>query len=383
MSSTEEANKRLRKLIRDSSTTIEEFRTALDAALEKRRNSMTFIAKRNANGLDLLASAVLHHRSDILDALLSHFSCDTAPLPLAYLAAQVGFEDSITVLSSHFINPNRLNTDGHTALWLAVKHRSVNLVSALLAAGASPLAGKQTAIDKAIARNERELLNIMLTESLPCYRAELLVRFGAKGNLKMMKVILQTKDCVNIRDKNGHTPLFNLAHGNARAAAQLLLDHGADPNVTTHSGMTPLHVAVRIGALGMATALIKNGANINAACSSGLRPIHMAASSGKTKGVVLLNQHKANLVAKTPDGMMATDFAIEAGHQKLAEFIVHCIIKRCKHAKDNMYGESMPYMCATSPGYKGALSVASPPSAPVISEVAEVDQEGDREAIEA
>src|SRR4051812_33050690 len=50
---------------------------------------------------------------------------------------------------------------------------------------------------------------------------------------------------VNIRDKHGQTPLHYAAHLGKASFAELLLKHGANPNLQQHNYLTtPLHHAV-------------------------------------------------------------------------------------------------------------------------------------------
>jgi ankyrin repeat protein len=49
---------------------------------------------------------------------------------------------------------------------------------------------------------------------------------------------------VNARNNNEHwgtTPLHAAAHANQAAIAELLIEHGADPNAQDLNGKTPMH----------------------------------------------------------------------------------------------------------------------------------------------
>ena len=63
-----------------------------------------------------------------------------------------------------------------------------------------------------------------------------------------------------VTHKDGLTPLHYAAFGNARATAELLLDRGADANVTTANGWTPLHEAAKKNARETADLLLDHGA---------------------------------------------------------------------------------------------------------------------------
>ena len=62
---------------------------------------------------------------------------------------------------------------------------------------------------------------------------------------------------------------------------QLLLDHGADPNIPHAEGLsTPLDYAAIKGNASIAAMLLDHGANIKAADRSGSTALHLAAARG-------------------------------------------------------------------------------------------------------
>ena len=101
---------------------------------------------------------------------------------------------------------------------------------------------------------------------------------------EVVKSILCKVDNINVK---GHldkkTPLHVacgrfLDHG----IVQLLLDHGADPNVVDEDGMTPLHAACIIGNVETASYLIKSGANVNSISSQRQNALHFAIRGRRT-----------------------------------------------------------------------------------------------------
>lgn len=57
------------------------------------------------------------------------------------------------------------------------------------------------------------------------------------------------------------TALHHAASHDDPAAAQLLLDHGADPNLRNSAGFTPLLLAVARGSRAVVELLLEKGAN--------------------------------------------------------------------------------------------------------------------------
>lgn len=73
------------------------------------------------------------------------------------------------------------------------------------------------------------------------------------------------------------------------SVAQLLLDHGADPNVADRSTRAkPLHDAARSGFLDTVRLLVLHGADPGARDQSGCRPVDLARDEGHTDVVAFL-----------------------------------------------------------------------------------------------
>ena len=74
----------------------------------------------------------------------------------------------------------------------------------------------------------------------------------------------------------------------------LLLEHGADPNLSDCDGETPLHLAARYGREKAIYVLMQYGANANSRTKAGLTPLHVAVVQDNVKAVKMLLQHGAN-----------------------------------------------------------------------------------------
>jgi ankyrin repeat protein len=108
----------------------------------------------------------------------------------------------------------------------------------------------------------------------------------------------------------GNTPLYFLAghHGDEEGRATWfrgflwLLEHGADPNVTSDKAEeAPLHrVAASPLKRETARALLAHGADVNLKRGDGLTPYQIAARHGNTDMAALLLEHGADAAALTP-----------------------------------------------------------------------------------
>jgi ankyrin repeat protein len=119
---------------------------------------------------------------------------------------------------------------------------------------------------------------------------------------------------------DGFTALHLAAFFGAEAAAEALLEAGADPDVASRNDMAvhPLHSAVAGRAFGIARSLVDAGADVDAVQAGGFRPIHGAAQNGDELTVELLLLAGARAWAATDDGRVAADIATAAGHDALA-----------------------------------------------------------------
>ena len=123
----------------------------------------------------------------------------------------------------------------------------------------------------------------------------------------------------------GTTPLIRAAKAGDTASIQLLLAHGAMPDLPNELGITPLMAAAGVGSttidtrgrfrdeqdcIGSARLLLAAGANINAQRDNGQTSLHGAALWGWNAFVLFLADHGANLQATDRDGIKALDIAL-------------------------------------------------------------------------
>ncbi|XP_015247704.1 PREDICTED: cyclin-dependent kinase 4 inhibitor B [Cyprinodon variegatus] len=111
---------------------------------------------------------------------------------------------------------------------------------------------------------------------------------SAKGDTAEVKRLLLKGAPVNGLNGFGRTALQVMMMGSS-PVAQLLLEHGADPNVADSStGSTPLHDAARTGFLDTVRLLVEAGANLQARDKADCLPIDLARQSGHSHVVSFL-----------------------------------------------------------------------------------------------
>ncbi|KAL1005777.1 hypothetical protein UPYG_G00063890 [Umbra pygmaea] len=131
---------------------------------------------------------------------------------------------------------------------------------------------------------------------------------AAKGNTDEVRRILEEcrvpADTVN---EFGKTALQVMMMGNSNVAC-LLLEHGANPNITDRRGVSPAHDAARTGFLDTLRVLVEFGASVNMADHTGSLPIHIAVREGY-RDVVEFLAPRSNLKHANARGEMPVDLA--------------------------------------------------------------------------
>jgi hypothetical protein len=141
-----------------------------------------------------------------------------------------------------------------------------------------------------------------------------LIRAAALNEVNDVKSLLVKGADVNAHDHADSTPLSYAVRSGSRrrgdiAVIGLLLQHGANPNVSMACRLTPLMNAVNRYDLRVAQILLDHGANVNAATPEGYTALMSAAALGYPDSVSLLLKKGANPRALTRDGQTALALA--------------------------------------------------------------------------
>ncbi|MBN1578688.1 MAG: ankyrin repeat domain-containing protein [Chitinispirillaceae bacterium] len=125
-----------------------------------------------------------------------------------------------------------------------------------------------------------------------------LIRASAKGDLALVKKLIDEGANVNNADASGRTALLEAAWGGYNDVVKFLIERGAKVNSADTSGFTPLMRAIEDGHGAVVTALIKHGADVNTRGNvRGLTPLMLAAERGDVKTIDTLLSHGAKINA--------------------------------------------------------------------------------------
>lgn len=115
---------------------------------------------------------------------------------------------------------------------------------------------------------------------------------AADGDTAMVEKLIKAQpDLVNLKDNDGATPLHHAAAKGQLAVVKLLIDNKADVNAQKNDGVTPLHVAAALGYKDIVVALLDAKADACAVDKKGRTPLSIAKAGGKTEIENILRAH--------------------------------------------------------------------------------------------
>jgi ankyrin repeat protein len=226
------------------------------------------VNKVNNKGKSPLDVACYFGRKNLVRALIKKnakvFDRDNTKTSPLHSATFRGHTEIMEILLSHGANPDHKAYEGATALHLAAMHKDVKASQILLNADADihkKNAQGYTALHVAAEYDTVDLIKVLLDHD-PTILSELNQDFRTALHISTMK-------------------------GNAKTS-QALLNHGADPTLSTHQGHTPLHFAAHSGNVQTIEILLNSRASINAQDHSGKTPLHYACIKGNLNATLTL-----------------------------------------------------------------------------------------------
>lgn len=151
---------------------------------------------------------------------------------------------------------------------------------------------------------------------------------AAAGQTRRIETLLDADPAlINTHSPDGFTPLTLAAFFGRREAMTALLARGADAEIVSTNAMQvrPINSAMAHRqsevALAMGEMLLAHGANPNVAQMGGWTPLHEAAAHGHADKARLLLSHGANVEVQSDDGRTPLRMAEDAGHQEVADIL--------------------------------------------------------------
>ncbi|KAM7469129.1 hypothetical protein LguiA_007312 [Lonicera macranthoides] len=139
------------------------------------------------------------------------------------------------------------------------------------------------------------------------------------GDIELMRFLLSRDVEVNSQSDSGSPLIWAAGHAQPDAVKVLLENH-ADPNAETDDDITPLLSAVAAGSLTCLQLLIQAGANVNVS-AGGATPLHIAADQGDLEIINCLLKARADANATDEDGTKPIQVAAARGNREAVEIL--------------------------------------------------------------
>lgn len=239
----------------------------------------------NSDGWTALNLAVRARYYEIVKILLK-------PIPSAYQSAQVNVKDQV----------------GMTLLLWAAILKNAAIVELLLENGAEmdirDTQTESTVLHWAAAGGDVKVIKLLLEKGAQidvqnnkgCTALHWAVRtmfeymgVGVEKYEKVVEMLINAGANVNVPENNGNTPLHNAMknENDMNAIVKILLNHGANVDMQNRKGNTPLHCAIQEGKVNDVKILLKHGANVNIQNNNDETPLLLAKQLSGVKKVIV------------------------------------------------------------------------------------------------
>jgi ankyrin repeat protein len=263
---------------------------------------------------DAVRNDDLQKVKDLINAGVSVNTRDKDGSTPLYYAASNNNVDILQYLISQWAEVNVKNNHGSTPLHYAMSNNAnIEIVNYLVSPGAKLNTGNifnKIPHDRAIADNYQD----SITNPTP----EAIFDVVRVGNLQKIKNLINFGVSVNVRYKDGTTPLHYAACYSVNVESlKYLVSQGAEVNVKSNDGTTPLHYAAGNNAnVKILEYLVTHGAEINVENNNGTTPLHYAAGDNANIEILkYLISQGADVNARNKCNKTPLDYAIDCNYR--------------------------------------------------------------------
>lgn len=243
-----------------------------------------------------------------------------------YVAAREGQLKVLKTLLKNGANSNLLTHQGKTALSAAIINQHPACASILARYKLNKVAIHQ-ALQLAIA-NKMEKVAILLArrDNRLLFSDEknrsVLWKSVEKGLYQLTKILIESKKIpLDQADNKGYTALARAAYNGDEKMFQLLVSAGADIHSVTQQKNNILMLAILAENASLIRRIIAMDIDINARNNAGDSALILAAARGNLDAVKRLIEAKADIQIRNNHDRNAYQVALDAGHQKTADYI--------------------------------------------------------------
>ena len=260
----------------------------------------------------------------LLDANTDVNHISSAVHTALHIAVNKSNIDLVTLLLDQNVNVNSVTIDGKTALHIAVDKSEDAIIHKLLAQKADP------SLTDVLGNTSLHLAVYLTQERKPwtaiaraSYVSPSLAPYRACSAQTVRAVIDHGGD-VNAVNNRGQTALWFACADGHESIVKILLDAGADPNITDKYGDSCLHAAIHgLCSTKVIQEIHDHGAQVNAVNNDGATPLLLACSTAQEEAVKLLLRAKAdpNIAYADGDTSLHASIAADCNKETILELI--------------------------------------------------------------
>lgn len=274
-----------------------------------------------------------------------------------YQAVSDGDLDSVKKIVEAY--PEAVNSSddkGNTPLHIAVLEAKVDILQYLITNGADINAKNRQSMSPlyyACLEKKTDVVQMLVQHGADVNtQPSALLRIAMNGDRDLVQILLTAGADVDVLESGG-TPLQQACYNGHVDVAEILIQHGADPNKPGWRGQTPLMMATLNGKPEAVRLLLEQGADPDLKDSQyGWTALYAAiftSQEGGTEAAKLLIQHGADIYIRVKDG----DTPILNASRKGLTEVVDLLIKKGVDASsmDEIHRRTLLHLAAIN-GYK-------------------------------
>lgn len=229
---------------------------------------------------------------------------------------------------------NEKSTEGKTALFQAVSNGRADILASLIAHGADPnLPGPKLALWPGT--SFPDCLSMLLSNGADAVKAPGIMELAASmNNITSIRILLKAGVNPNLKKDGVYTPLCTAIRDDRSDIVQLLLEHGADPNVPASE--YPAFKCITHHRQHYLPALVAAGAKLDS--PKGI--LEKAVASNNPTAIQWLLERGVDPNDKCPKGRTALTTAIEADNIEIVDLLL------AHGANPNIRGQDWPVCMA-------------------------------------
>jgi len=149
-----------------------------------------------------------------------------------------------------------------------------------------------------------------------------LIVASKKGNLDIVKILIENEADKELKDKGDNTPLILASLNGHLDIVKFLVENGSLVNAVNKNNNTTLIFSTRNGYFEIVEFLIANGGDIENKDNRGNTSLIWASKNGYLDIVELLVEKGANIEVANENGSTPISLASQKGHSEIVEFLI-------------------------------------------------------------